>query len=162
MGQYDAIEKWIREHVKYDMVCIDIGAGRGDLTILMSGLVGDHRGNVYAYEPDEALYLDLRGRVIEEECTNVVCRNGAVMDEAGPYLLTPNGCVSRSIGPGGAPEGATAVPGSTLDDLLAIIGRIDAIVIHSSVDADAVRRGASRTLQEHQPAIIGETSCQVH
>ena len=162
MDKYDGIKEWIREHVKYDMVCVDIGAGNGDLTILMSGLVGDHRGNVYAYEPDVKRYLVLKDRVIAEGCTNVVCRNMAVMDDNSPYLLTPDGVVSKSVRSGLATDGATAVAGGTLDDLLAVIGRIDAVVVHSSVDIEAVRLGASRTLMERQPALIGEIEWQAH
>ena len=152
MSKHDSIIKQIYEVVKYDMTCIDIGAGNGDLAIQMRALVGSHSGYVYSCDPDVTRCRTLTHRIAN--CSNVVIRNEAVTDKSGPCMLTSEHTVTTRIGKDAMYGWVASIMSTTLDDIMDTVGSIDIVLIHSKVDGDAVRRGARRLIAEYNPIFL--------
>ena len=154
MATYDRIIKQIREVVKYDMTCIDIGAERGELAMLMAGLVGDHSGYVYAYEPDASNCRTISYQTVLADRSNVIVCNQAVTDKMGPCMLTSEHIVTTLIGEEAKCAWVAAITSTALDDIMDTVGKIDVVVIHPKVDGKAVRRGAKRLITEYNPIFL--------
>ena len=150
MAKHDSIIMKIRAVVKYDMTCIDIGAGSGDLSILMSDLVGNHSGYVYAYDADTSQCRRMSHCRLE----NLIIHHEAITDKSGPCMLTSEHVVTTRIGKDATCGWVAAIMSTTLDDIMDVVGKIDIVAIHSKVDGRAVRRGAKRLITEYNPTFL--------
>lgn len=105
---------------------IDIGAGVGEETIVLSSLVGT-KGRVYAIEAHPRTFQALRYLVTSNNLTNVETSNVAISDSEGPVAIedTSNSLANSIIQNTGGNQ--FSIPGETLDNYVSRhrITRID-------------------------------------
>lgn len=142
-------------------VAVDVGANKGAYLYWMRRAVGP-AGRVFAFEPQPGLarYLEaVRARMGWE---NVVVRECALSDSAGPRVLHVPGWENS---PGASLENAVAaspavrdreVRADTLDRQLDGAGRVGLIKVDVEGHELAVFRGAARTLAESRPILLFE------
>ncbi len=136
------------------MVMIDIGAHIGEYTLIGAKLVGPI-GQVHAFEPQPTLAEMIKQNAARNDLTNVKVYNYAVADF--------NGSVSFFADPGSMagwiaanPEGAAAVPCTTLEQLVLQnnLARIDLVKIDAAGNELSVLQGGTTLLRDGRPAII--------
>ena len=158
-------ESLIREHVKYDMCCLDIGAGEGETARLMSGLVGRRCGWVYAIEP--CRYDVLEANVARWKLSNVTAVQAVVMPYTGSCVAERQSRTFepffRTLAIDPAKDALyEAMNCITVDDFCAPRGKINVMVIHSGVNVRRVLTGARQTILAWKPIVIGDEPCPVH
>jgi FkbM family methyltransferase len=136
---------------------VDVGANKGDFSVLAATLVGD-AGRVLAFEPEPENCRWIERTLALNERRNVRLFPLALGDRDGEAVLQ----LSRQSGahtlvPGlpGRAEGELRVPTRTLDGLLAELGtpRVDVLKLDVEGFELPVLRGASRTLASN-PALV--------
>ena len=100
MIRYDVWEtesrEYLEEHVRFNDIAIDVGAGIGHYTLLFSRLVGTN-GLVYAYEPDPKMFKILVANIKLNKLHNVVAEQCAIGDcnsEKMPFYVSTVGSSS--------------------------------------------------------------------
>lgn len=146
-------------------VVLDIGANRGDYTVLFSDLVGP-RGAVHAFEPVPATFARLSERVAAD-CgyRNVWLWNRAFGDRAGTVeMMVPgddDGQASlrpHRVGSWGGPEAVRRVPVEVgrLDDWAAELPRLDFVKCDVEGAELPVMEGGAATLARLAPLLVLE------
>lgn len=152
----------LRALIREDWGCVDVGANRGEYTLLMATRAV--QGRVLAFEPVPAIHAWLQSHVRSNRLPNVVTVNAAAhhYDGSSTFFINRHQGNSglSSLSPslyyadGGLEE--CAVPCVTLDTALATIDRVDLIKIDVENHELDVLRGASHILATFHPIIIFE------
>ena len=139
-------------------VFVDVGANKGDFSVLAARLVGP-RGRVIAVEPEAANADWIERSVARNKYRNVEVARVALAESAGEatlYLGEKSGWHSLISADGVVTTGEVVVPTQTLDELLAERGvaRVDAIKIDVEGAEERVFAGASRTFGGTDPMTL--------
>jgi len=130
----------IAKRVKKDMTVIDLGANFGYFTLLMCGLVGNHKGKVYSIEANPKIFQHLSDTVVVNgQLSKVNLLNCAVYKEESDNLKftfrdnSPmNGrliCTKNNPDKVNENEHLIKVRGNTLDNLIPDNEKIDFIKV---------------------------------
>lgn len=146
----------LRAHVGPGMSVIDIGANIGFMTCLAAQLVGS-TGHVLAIEPEPGNLALLRANIARQGFQTVEVFAGAVGAAAGTLGLTTSDWnmghhrIDGSQGPNTIP-----VPVQTVDELAAVLPRVDFIKVDVEGYEASVFAGMHRTLATHRPVVLSE------
>lgn len=167
-GQYDpALHRILRDTVKPNWQCLDVGGNIGHIALYMAKLVGDS-GKVNIFEPVPA-----HGHIIAEHINRnqfsgrLMLNRYALGDKMGIASMDVAGDTESNLGMGTlAYEGNNRLSSSievkttTLDQWVIESGvdRIDLIKIDIQGYEPAFLRGAEQTLKEFRPQLLIEVS----
>jgi FkbM family methyltransferase len=128
-------------------VILDVGAGKGEDTIIFSRAVGP-QGRVISIEAHPATFACLRLFCELNGLNNVTVLNAAVTDRAAPVVMGNNGNWQESSIVDGASPGAVQVTGETLDEILRRenLTRIDFLKMNIEGAEHQALKGMRRTL----------------
>jgi len=98
-------------------VCIDIGAGVGIETVLMSYLCGNS-GQVFSVEASEKTYGILTENIKLNQLSNVKVLQIAISDKDGEVEITEDIGIANTINSNVNDKGVSKVPGLTMDHFL--------------------------------------------
>jgi len=148
--------------IEPDWVCVDIGANRGEYTVIMARHAS--RGHVYAFEPVDPIYERLGANVQLNRLDNVTTAHKAIhrYDGMCSFFVNPyrgnSGLSSLSPSEYYAGEGLEEreVPCVTLDVALESIKKIDLLKIDVEGHEIDVLQGAEHILDSLQPTVIFE------
>ena len=147
LGMYEQAKvQALREFLKPGATFIDIGANKGDFTVLAASIVGPS-GRVIAIEPDPNNFSWLRRSVEENAIPNAECHQIALGSDnykGSLHLAAMSGLHSLLSLPGGVEEGEEIVDVRALDHF--IDTGVDAIKIDVEGFEAEVLVGADRTL----------------
>jgi FkbM family methyltransferase len=161
-------EMWLTiffaRHITPAMTVIDVGANFGYYTLLFGALVGD-TGHVYAIEPNPTVVPRLRRSVDLNgfaRRTTVVAAAAGSMHGGEVFLFAPHGeakngtvvCSPEAI----PPDSGTVytVPAVGLDEVTAVMPRIDFVKIDVEGSEESVVAGLMRTLTRDRPGLVIE------
>lgn len=162
-GSRNAERQTLLHLVKDGNTVLDIGANRGDMTVLFSHIVGS-RGHVHAFEPVPPTFAALQQRAAQEcRFENVTFNNAALGDTRGTKEIhVPAGDFGQASLRTHA-TGSWERPGHetfhceirTLDEYVAEarLSRIDFIKIDVEGAELLALRGGRRTLEQWHPPI---------
>ena len=145
----------IRRHLRPGMTFIDVGANKGDFTLLAARLAGNS-GKVISIEPEPENHTILQRSIELNDYTNIRVLNVALSDRDGTANLQIGSTSgSHTLSPEFNGLRTVAVPTRTLDGVVAEqqLGCVDMIKIDVQGFELAVLRGASQTLRAN-PGII--------
>ena len=156
MNAYEpAKHELIRRHLRPGMTFIDVGANKGDFTLLAARLAGS-RGTVISIEPEPENHLILQRSIELNDYTNIRVLNIALSDRDGTANLQIGSTSgSHTLSPEFTGLRTVVVPTITLDGVVAEqqLGSVEMIKIDVQGLELAVLRGASQTLRAN-PGII--------
>jgi FkbM family methyltransferase len=162
LGTQDAAPRHFARHVRPGMNVFDIGANKGQMTLLFAALVGP-TGRVVAVEPAPTEFASLTRNIQLNRLTHVHAIQAAAADKAGQLTFTyaaarPTQGKLRDVertydNPGADAFPVRAVP---LDALVETHGPPDVIKIDVEGAAAAALRGAARLLANGGPAVYLE------
>jgi len=90
-GSYEKhLTYFVKRIVRNGMVTVDVGAGFGYYTLLLSKLVSSE-GRVHVFEPEPSRYKFLLANIKINRCTNVVVNNLAVSNKSGKAKMYVHG-----------------------------------------------------------------------
>lgn len=148
LGLYEQAKvQALREFLEPGATFIDIGANKGDFTVLAASIVGPS-GRVIAIEPDQNNFRWLRRSVEENAIANAECHQIALGSDNYKgvlHLAAMSGLHSLLSLPGGVEEGVEIVDVRALDHFIGDAG-VDAIKIDVEGFEAEVLAGADRTL----------------
>lgn len=148
LGRYEEAKiQALREFLEPGATFIDIGANKGDFTVLAASIVGPS-GRVIAIEPSQNNFRWLRRSVEENAIANAECHRIALGSDNYKgilHLATLSGLHSLLSLPGRVEEGVEIVDVRALDDFIGDAG-VDAIKIDVEGFEAEVLAGAARTL----------------
>jgi FkbM family methyltransferase len=155
--EYDKTQT-IKNRLKPGQTFIDIGANKGDFTLLAAQLVG-RQGKVLSFEPEPDNFSWLKKSIELNKYQNVITYDvalGSSNQDVTLYLGQKSGW--HSLVPpdqGGTVQDSITVTGSTLDSVLGTLGnkQVDMIKIDVEGAELEVLRGAQATLK-YNPEII--------
>jgi FkbM family methyltransferase len=150
-------EYWTQELVKtivhHGMTAIDVGANKGDYTLLFAKLAGE-RGRVLAFEPDPENCAWLRRSVAANHYRTVEIHEYALSEKQGTATFYPGrvsgwGSLVEGRNPPALKRQPFSVPTRPLDDVLQEAGVSDVDVMKVDVEGGEllVLRGAQRCLE---------------
>jgi len=145
----------IRRHLRPGMTFIDVGANKGDFTLLAARLAGNS-GTVISIEPAPENHSVLQRSIELNDYTNIRVLQVALSDRDGTANLQIGSTSgSHTLSPEFNGLRTVAVPTRTLDGVVAEqqLGSVDMIKIDVQGLELAVLRGASQTLRAN-PGII--------
>ena len=145
----------IRRHLRPGMTFIDVGANKGDFTLLAARLAGNS-GTVISIEPAPDNHSILQRSIELNDYTNIRVLHVALSDRDGTANLQIGSTSgSHTLSPEFNGLRTVAVPTRTLDGVVAEqqLGSVDMIKIDVQGLELAVLRGASQTLRAN-PGII--------
>jgi FkbM family methyltransferase len=149
LGRYEEAKvQALREFLKPGATFIDIGANKGDFTVLAASIVGPS-GRVIAIEPAKNNFRWLRRSVEENAIANAECHQIALGSDNYKgilHLATQSGLHSLLSLPGRVEEGVEIVDVRALDHFIGDAG-VDAIKIDVEGFEAEVLVGADRTLR---------------
>jgi FkbM family methyltransferase len=167
MGTALAAPRYFRQHVRPGMTIFDVGANKGQMTLLFAALVGPS-GRIASFEPAPAEFHSLERNLALNALTNVRTFQVAAADAERDltFMYDPANPtqgkladVERTYSLAGArPQ---SVPAMRLDAVLDNVGpgaglRPDLIKIDVEGAAASVLRGATRILEDVGPRIFLE------
>ena len=162
LGTRDAAPRFFVGRVRPGMTVFDVGANKGQMTLLFAALVGP-AGRVVAIEPAPAECRSLERNVRLNHLTNVTVIQAAAADTAGPLTFTyaagrPTQGKLREVERTYDNPGATMFPVDALplDSLCRAHGLPDVIKIDVEGAAASVLRGARQLIADGRPAIYVE------
>ncbi len=161
-GTADAAPRFFERHVRRGMCVFDIGANKGQMTLLFASLVGP-TGEVVSLEPAPAEFASLANHVELNGLSNVHAIQAAAAEAAGELVFTyaadrPTQGKLRDVERSYVIPGAQTFPVRTLP-LDSLVGKHrvpDLIKIDVEGAATSVLRGAARLFAEHSPMIYLE------
>jgi FkbM family methyltransferase len=162
MGTELAAPRYFQRHLRPGMTVFDVGANRGQMTLLFAALVGPS-GRIASFEPAPAEFHSLERNLALNALTNVRTFQAAAADgdQAVTFMYDPANPtqgklrdVERTYSLADARP--LSVPAMRLDSVLAQGLRPDLIKIDVEGAAASVLRGATRTLEEVGPRIFLE------
>jgi FkbM family methyltransferase len=145
----------IRRHLRPGMTFIDVGANKGDFTLLAARLAGNS-GTVISIEPAPENHSILQRSIELNDYTNIRVLQVALSDRDGTANLQIGSTSgSHTLSPEFNGLRTVAVPTRTLDGVVAEqqLGSVDMIKIDVQGLELAVLRGAAQTLRAN-PGII--------
>jgi FkbM family methyltransferase len=145
----------IRRHLRPGMTFIDVGANKGDFTLLAARLAGNS-GTVISIEPAPENHSVLQRSIELNDYTNIRVLQVALSDRDGTANLQIGSTSgSHTLSPEFNGLRTVAVPTRTLDGVVAEqqLGSVDMIKIDVQGLELAVLRGAAQTLRAN-PGII--------
>ena len=152
LGEYDSAScDVIRHFVKPGMVCIDVGANVGLLSMLMAHL----GASVYAFEPGPPYVARMKANLRLNSGLEVRIVQQGLSDTPGTLFWradpthTYNAGLNTSVG--------VRVPVTTLDAYTADLGRVDFIKIDVESMELEVLKGAHAMLRRLKPTLYFET-----
>lgn len=155
-GLYEPhIVEVMKENIRPDSVCIDIGANIGHHTVLMARFAKN--GHVHAYEPIPEIRQQLERTLTHNRITNVSIHQTALSDtdkESVLYLRTGN--IGGSSLVSGKDTEELPVRLTTLDN--ENLGRVDFMKIDVEGYEYHVLKGADILIQKNRPIIVFEWS----
>jgi FkbM family methyltransferase len=148
-----------KRYIKPGTAVLDVGANLGQMSILLSRLVGEN-GRVFAFEADDFIYDALSKNIVANERSNITAVFGAVSDKDGEVVFYPvpdfkrfGSWGSYGIDPN-AKEGRK-VPTITIDKMA-----IEMPISFMKVDVQGsdlfALRGAVKTIEKNHMPIIFE------
>ncbi len=151
---------YIKQLIKRDWVCLDIGACFGWYTVLFSQLAGNN-GSIHAFEPIPDNRECLDANLSLNGCTNVVVNNYALGEESSiTQIYIPLDGVSGSLRAHATVSKCKVldVKVSTLDQYVSNngIGRIDFIKADIEGAELLMLKGAKETLKRYHPILMLE------
>lgn len=159
LGRYEpsktaAIKHFLREGQTF----IDIGANKGDFSLLASRIVGQY-GKVIAFEPHPENCQWLERSVAKNRYHNISVQRLAISDKRGTaslYLGQKSGFHTLLPGKEQRDSGEISVSTELLDDLLSDSGirKVDAIKIDVEGAEKMVLDGAHRTLTDNKGIVL--------
>ena len=161
-GTSDAVPPFFRHHVRPGMRIFDVGANKGQMTLLFAALVGP-AGRIVAIEPAPKEFASLAANVALNALSNVQPIQAAAADAEGELIFTyaagrPTQGKLRDVERTYAIADADAFPVRTvpIDALVDAHFTPDLIKIDVEGAAASVMRGATRLLTTSSPAIYLE------
>jgi len=157
MGSYEtAKHALIRRHLQPGMTFIDVGANKGDFTLLAARLAGNS-GVVLSIEPEPENHSMLQRSIALNHYSNIRVMQIALSDRDGTadlHIGATSG--SHSLAPGYKGLRKVTVPTMTLDQLVADqqLQTVDMIKIDVQNFELEVLRGAAQTLRANPRLIL--------
>ena len=148
----------LRDLIKPGDTCLDVGAFQGDLTLMMSRLVGP-KGQIVTFEANPLILERLTNNCISNFLTNVFLIHGAVWHKSDEWLqFFNNGAASRiDIKSTEKIEDLFRVKSISLDDFLASNKMIPDVVKMDIEGAEKhALRGFANNLELHKPHLVFE------
>ena len=148
----------LRDLIKPGDTCLDVGAFQGDLTLVMSRLVGP-KGQIVTFEANPLILERLTNNCISNFLTNVFLIHGAVWHKSDEWLqFFNNGAASRiDIKSTEKIEDLFRVKSISLDDFLARNKMIPDVVKMDIEGAEKhALRGFANNLDLHKPHLVFE------
>jgi FkbM family methyltransferase len=161
-------EMWLTifmcQHIRSDMVVVDVGANFGYYTILLGDLVGP-AGHVYAIEPHPVVTgllrrsVDLNGFAAR---TSIIEAAAAAKTGGRALLYAPEGEFKNSHiveSPDHVNRAAGAlydVPQISIDDVISAADRLDFIKIDAEGAEESILDGMGRCLDHYRPSLVLE------
>ena len=148
----------LRDLIKPGDTCLDVGAFQGDLTLVMSRLVGP-KGQIVTFEANPLILERLTNNCISNFLTNVFLIHGAVWHKSDEWLqFFNNGAASRiDIKSTEKIEDLFQVKSISLDDFLARNKMIPDVVKMDIEGAEKhALRGFANNLDLHKPHLVFE------
>lgn len=148
----------LRDLIKPGDTCLDVGAFQGDLTLVMSRLVGP-KGQIVTFEANPLILERLTNNCISNFLTNVFLVHGAVWHKSNEWLqFFDNGAASRiDIKSTERSEDLIPVKSISLDDFLASNKIIPDVVKMDIEGAEKhALRGFANNLELHKPHLVFE------
>ena len=148
----------LRDLIKPGDTCLDVGAFQGDLTLVMSRLVGP-KGQIVTFEANPLILERLTNNCISNFLTNVFLIHGAVWHKSDEWLqFFNNGAASRiDIKSTEKIEDLFHIKSISLDDFLASNKMIPDVVKMDIEGAEKhALRGFANNLDLHKPHLVFE------
>ena len=148
----------LRDLIKPGDTCLDVGAFQGDLTLVMSRLVGP-KGQIVTFEANPLILERLTNNCISNFLTNVFLIHGAVWHKSDEWLqFFNNGAASRiDIKSTEKIEDLFRIKSISLDDFLASNKMIPDVVKMDIEGAEKhALRGFANNLDLHKPHLVFE------
>lgn len=162
LGLEGSVPAFWRRLVTPGMHVVDLGANRGQMTLLFARLVGP-TGRITSVEPAPAEFRRLEENVALNRLSTVRLHRVAVSDRAGELAFAaradrPTQGKLVDVETTYESEGAEVirVPARPLDELIARDERVDVIKIDIEGAGAVALKGAARILDEHRPVIYIE------
>jgi len=152
------VQLMLRDLIKPGDTCLDVGAFQGDLTLVMSRLVGP-KGQVVTFEANPLALEKLTNNCNSNFLTNVFLVHGAVWHKSDEWVqLFDNGAASRiDIKSTERAKDLIRVKSVSLDDFLASNKMIPDVVKMDIEGAEKhALRGFANNLQLHKPHLVFE------
>ena len=163
-GHYEPVkQRFLRAFLRPGMTFVDVGANRGDFTLLAASLVGSG-GRVYAIEPEAENCRWLQRSIHENHFTNIELIQAAATDQVGEaklYLGQRSGWHTLLPGYNPPEHGAVMVRTMKLDDALGHIPRLDLMKIDVEGFEGPVVRGALALIKRMKPVVLMDTHPQM-
>ena len=166
-GAYDyPLHAFIEQRIFGGMVCLDIGANIGAVSLHLASRVG-LSGLVYCFEPLPHLYKRLIQNALRHDFAPAIdARQVAVSDQDGETILSsrpqdhPNQGMGSIVNQDCCLKIRVPVLTVTLDTFVESVGlkKIDFIKLDVQGAEPLVLEGAKRTLNAHQPDMLLEVS----
>lgn len=164
-GRYETSKRrTLSKHLRPGDVFVDVGANRGDFTMLASRAVGD-TGQVISVEPAPENVAWLERTIEANGANNVRIAQCALWDDQGEgtlHLATKSGWHSLTP-PSDLPEvGLADVRLTTLDTLVQEFGleKLDALKVDVQGAEVHVLRGAQHVLEDLRPLVVMDIDSQ--
>ena len=162
IGKGDASPRFFRRHIRPGMCVFDIGANKGQMTLLFAALVGP-TGRVVAIQPAPAEFRHLVTNIAINALSHVRPIEGAAADHEGELTFTyaagrPSQGKLRDVERTYVIPDANTFPVRALPVDLLVDERVTPDVIKIDVEgaAASVLRGAARLLATSSPKIYVE------
>src|SRR5690349_8944049 len=146
----------IRKHLRPGMTFIDVGANKGDFSLLAARLAGKS-GHVISIEPEPENHSMLERSIALNDYSNIRVMQIAVSDRDGvANLQIGSTSGSHTLSPEFSGSRTVAVPTRTLDGVVAEqrLGTVDMIKIDVQGLELAVLRGAAETLRANPRIVV--------
>lgn len=157
MGAYEpAKHVLIRRHLRPGMTFVDVGANKGDFTLLAARLAGNS-GTVISIEPEPENHSILQRSIELNDYANIRVLHVALSDRDGvANLLIGSTSGSHTLSPEFNGLRTVSVPTKTLDGVVAEerLGTVDMIKIDVQGLELAVLRGASQTIGANHRIVL--------
>jgi FkbM family methyltransferase len=148
--------EWLKRIVRPGMSCVDVGANKGDFTLLMAALTGAD-GRVLSFEPDPENFRWLARTVSEGSLSHVKLSSVALSDHEGEAIFYPGkksgwGTLRVDAARNSEERAPLSVQLRKLDDVLE--GEADVIKIDVEGTERDVLRGALRTVRSPRLTVV--------
>ena len=166
-GDYDGtLHRFLEEHVRPGMICLDIGANIGEMALHMARLVGPH-GHVHAFEPVPSVLARLRQNVQRNNLADrITVHPVALSNTTGTARIAFAEDTAENQGMGslvtrdGPLHAECEVPTMTIDDFVRTHGieRIDLMKIDIQGAELLLLEGGRHVFGEMSPDLLMEVS----
>jgi len=142
---------YMAKYIRKNSQVVDVGAHIGTHTVYFSTLVGE-RGQVYAFEPQLKIFLELNANLLANRANNVKTFRYALGDKMGRIEM--NKSEIENEGGTAVGHGGDRADQITLDSLK--LNNVSFIKIDVEGYEDHVLDGAVKTITQNKPVILCE------